>query len=96
MSKECYELSKIKEDLLQNESFISTELSNLKKNLEELTANKEEVMHLVDVTKNENSLLQNSLINLKKVLKLKKNISLFNQFLIQIFAVCKIARLNQN
>ena len=96
MSKECYELSKIKEDLLQNESFISTELSNLKKNLEELTANKEEVMHLVDVTKNENSLLQNSLINLKKVLKLKKNISLFNQFLIQIFAMCKIARLNQN
>jgi hypothetical protein len=67
LSKECYELSKKNEDLLQNENLISTEMANFKNNLEELNSKNEELLQLLNVTKNENSLLQNSLINLKKV-----------------------------
>lgn len=42
-------------------------MANFKNNLEELNSKNEELLQLLNVTKNENSLLQNSLINLKKV-----------------------------
>ena len=57
---------------------MSTELTNLRNNLEEVNSKNEELSQVLDVTKSENSLLQNSLINLKKV-------NLLNKIIIQKF-----------